>query len=899
MVTRLTTGLVIVALGLGALSHPALAQAPPPPPGAPPAATDAGQPDEVTPARVSYTAGSVSFWRPGGDDWSPARTNIPLAPGDQLYAAGPATVEVQVGPQAFVRATDSAHLGLDNQDEGGVQLRLTSGQASVDVRALEPGHTIELATPHAAFTVDRPGYYRIEVAAEASRFAVHRGGPAAVAGAGGSAVTTGQEAIARGPEEAAVEVVAARPLADWDHWNETRTTQLVAAASARYVPSAVYGAEALDQHGSWSVVEPYGPVWTPAGVPGGWVPYSAGRWIWDPRFGWTWLDDAPWGWAPYHYGRWVRIKRGWAWAPGPVVVRAVYAPALVVFLRPGVLRVGRPLYWAPLGWGEPVVPWWGRPGFIGVPTWAGWGGPRDVRHVVHRTTVHVSVYKHVSVTKAVVGVPAERFGRGATRPSRLETVDVQRLSRVAGGPDVRPAAASVTPATGPAVKPPAATASRTVVATRPPHDPAPALRRAGLPAAAGVAPPTRVVKARTVDRPSAAPGPGVSAPERPGPQPPAARDAASPPSQAGTPVSPGRREEAKPPAADASQAPPDPRRDARRPAPPTSGDDESSARPPSSPGASPTSAPRPGAVAAPHPAPVPPAARGAVGEASRDAGRDSRDVGGPAASPPSDVERAAPRRPSARDDVGRGAPPAVTTPTPPRGGLPSAAPPAAGPPARSSRPAPRPTAPGEAATSPPATPPAASRPSPAPVAPSPRPATPGGTASPPSVAPPSARRPAPVAPPPRSATPGDTATPRSAAPPSAGRPTTTPGPRPTTPAAVAPAPGPARAASAPAGRRTRAGDAGGPAIEAPAPAQRQPAARPMAPSPAQRAPAQRGGVERAPRPDAPPRVRPDAPPRVRIDAPPRAERRPPGTPAAAERPASSPRAASPESRRAD
>ena len=76
-------------------------------------------------------------------------------------------------------------------------------------------------------------------------------------------------------------------------------------------------------------------MWAPAGVPAGWSPYSTGRWIWDPRYGWTWLDDAPWGWAPYHYGRWVFVRNYWAWAPGPVVVRPVYAPALVVFLGGG------------------------------------------------------------------------------------------------------------------------------------------------------------------------------------------------------------------------------------------------------------------------------------------------------------------------------------------------------------------------------------------------------------------------------------------------------------------------------------------------------------------------------------------------------------------------------------
>ena len=101
--------------------------------------------------------------------------------------------------------------------------------------------------------------------------------------------------------------------------------------SARYVSSDVYGARDLDRYGSWRVVPNYGSVWVPAGVATTWAPYTTGSWILDPYYGWTWVDTAPWGWAPYHYGRWVYVNGFWAWAPGPVVVRPAYAPALVAF----------------------------------------------------------------------------------------------------------------------------------------------------------------------------------------------------------------------------------------------------------------------------------------------------------------------------------------------------------------------------------------------------------------------------------------------------------------------------------------------------------------------------------------------------------------------------------------
>ncbi len=448
---------------------------------------------EPTPPRVSFLYGEVSFWRPGATEWAPAAVNMPLAPGDRLYAGTGGTVEIQIGARAFVRAAGGAEVGLDNQEPDFVQFRLAAGHAALDLRELGPAQTIELATPAAAFTIERPGYYVVDVGPDATTFVARRGGRAAMTPVAGYATTiaSGQEVVVTGTESPHVAIGTARPLSAWDRWNYERTDQLIAASSARYVPAAVYGASELDAYGTWRVVESYGPVWVPAAVPAGWVPYSTGRWIWDPRYGWTWLDDSPWGWAPYHYGRWVHVSGVWAWAPGPLVVRPVYTPALVVFLG-GPVFVGRPICWVPLGWGEPVIPWWGRSGFVGHPWWGGWGGPRVVNNVViaKTTVVHahdITVYRNVSVARAVVGVSADRFGREPVAAARLTTVDVQRLTPLRGAPDVRPVAASVVPARGAAARPPESVATRSVVATRAPRDVFEPLRGTGL-----AAPPTSV-----------------------------------------------------------------------------------------------------------------------------------------------------------------------------------------------------------------------------------------------------------------------------------------------------------------------------------------------------------------------------------------------------------------------
>jgi hypothetical protein len=420
------------------------------------------QSDDATPARLSYTTGSVSFWRPGGADWAPAQMNTPLAAGDELFTGHDGNLEMQVGGSAFVRAWGDTQLGVANQDPNFLQIRVTAGHVALDFRALDPGEVVELATPGAAFTVDQPGYYRVDVTPDRTSFVTRRG-RATMTPAGGTPapIAAGESVVLEGPTPNVQR--AAAPEGDvWDRWNDARTAALLTTVSAKYVPPQVYGTSELDRYGTWQSDVTYGSVWVPTAVAPGWVPYSTGRWIWDPRFGWTWVDTAPWGWAPYHYGRWVYLGHRWAWAPGPVIVRPVYAPALVAFYgAPGgsVTVAGPSVGWVALGWGEPCVPWWGRPGFVGRPWWGGWGGPR---------VQHVHVHRNVTVVNAVVVVRSDHFGRRGVQEARIARPDLKKLEPVRGPLAVKPEPASFTPRTGQAARPPEAPVSRAVVTTRPP-----------------------------------------------------------------------------------------------------------------------------------------------------------------------------------------------------------------------------------------------------------------------------------------------------------------------------------------------------------------------------------------------------------------------------------------------
>lgn len=368
---------------------------------------DDNQPDMVTPPRLAVAEGNVQFWRPGEDAWERAQLNAALAKGDAISVGDDGTVELQIGPRDFVRLRAGTMLTLVDHDPGMMHFQLASGTASFDLRGGRAGQLVRIDADTANIVVGGHGYYRIETREGETRLAVRNRGQATLTFADGRSrsIGSGEEIAVYG--DGGVDVHAASAPDSWDRWNDARSDYYAAAASNRYVPDDVYGAADLDQHGSWREDRTYGWIWVPA-VAVGWAPYSTGNWRWDPFYGWTWIDIAPWGWTTSHYGRWVHVGGAWCWAPGPRRARLVYAPALVAFYQ-----INGGMSWVALGWGEPLVPWWGRPGFRGAAWYAGWGGPRVVVNVER----HVHVNRHVH--NGVIVVRDNEFGRRHVRGSTV------------------------------------------------------------------------------------------------------------------------------------------------------------------------------------------------------------------------------------------------------------------------------------------------------------------------------------------------------------------------------------------------------------------------------------------------------------------------------------------------
>lgn len=483
---------------------------------------------ERTPPRLSFTDGDVSFLRLGADEWTPASVNTPLAAGDELYTADAANLEIQVAARAYVRAGENTQLGVASLEPDYLQLRVTSGTVSLDLRSLKAGQTFELDTPNAAFTVERTGYYRLEVDGDTTTFASRRGGRATLTPAIGEpfVIAASEQVVVTGDDAPQIETYAAAELDAWDRWNYARTDEQIEAVSARYVPASVYGVGDLDHYGDWRIVPTYGPIWVPRGVAAGWAPYSTGRWLWDPYYRWTWVDNAPWGWAPYHYGRWVRVSGYWGWCPGPIVARPYYAPALVGFYGGGGfsigIQIGTPyLGWVALGWGEPLIPWWGPARFRARPRWAGWGGPHYVNKVVvkNKTIIKVKdirVYQNAHERDAFVTVNRNDFGRRDRKDVHFGRGKPDDFKPVYGDLSVRPDRSSLVPTHRSADRPPRDTWMRPVVATREPRrDPTPDLepRRGSAKSAPGA---SRSKQGERGAGPDAAPPVRLATPPREG-----------------------------------------------------------------------------------------------------------------------------------------------------------------------------------------------------------------------------------------------------------------------------------------------------------------------------------------------------------------------------------------------
>jgi hypothetical protein len=312
-------------------------------------------------ARLSYLNGTVSFQPGGVDDWVPAEANRPMTTGDRLWTDEGSRAEMNLGSAVF-RLNSRTNFTFLNLDDKTAQVELSLGTLNVRLRHLADDETVEIDTPQAAFTLLRPGDYRVEVneAGDTTIVTVRGGDAEATANGQSIPVHARQQVRITATEGSAPEIDQrpAPPADPFDNFCQDRDRRDDLSPSTKYVSRDMPGYGDLDANGTWRNDPQYGPVWVPTTVPPGWSPYHYGHWAWIAPWGWTWIDDAPWGYAPFHYGRWAFVGGAWAWVPGPVGGPPVYAPAMVVFAGGAGFGVGV-VGWFPLGPREVFVPAYG------------------------------------------------------------------------------------------------------------------------------------------------------------------------------------------------------------------------------------------------------------------------------------------------------------------------------------------------------------------------------------------------------------------------------------------------------------------------------------------------------------------------------------------------------------
>src|SRR5215470_5585374 len=444
-------------------------------------------------ARLAYTGGNVSFNPAGTDDWVAAVVNRPMTTGDKLWSDERSRAELHLG-SAVIRLSDHTGFSFLNLTDEMTQLRLTEGTLYIRVRRLDDDETFEVDTPNLAFSILRPGRYRINVneGGDSTIVAVRDGEGEVTGGGAAYTIHPREEGIFNGTDYLDADIGRFREGDDdFDHWCYERDRRADHSVSSRYVSDDVVGYEDLDEYGGWRPVPEYGNVWFPHTTVVGWAPYRYGHWAWIAPWGWTWVDDAPWGFAPFHYGRWVVVGGVWGWVPSPprsvvgvAYVRPVYAPALVAW-------VGGP------HWGVGVA-------VGGAPAGVAWFplGPRDVycpsyhvsqtyvqnvnvsnTTIINRTQV-TNVYNNVYVNKTVsvtnityqnqtqVNAVTATSQRAFTSAQPVHNNMIRVSAREVAAAPVAPMTPTVTPqqrsvlgaGAEARVKPPAAIVARPVVA---------------------------------------------------------------------------------------------------------------------------------------------------------------------------------------------------------------------------------------------------------------------------------------------------------------------------------------------------------------------------------------------------------------------------------------------------
>jgi len=402
-----------------------------------PAVVNAQDSDDPPPeaGRISYITGTVSIQPASSDEWGQAYPNLPVGPGDRIFTDNGGRAEIQIG-RTYVRIGANSDVTLVDASQFNINFGVAQGSIRLHSYGLWPRQLVDISTPNGNAEFGEQGDLRVDVLPQdGATVFTNLGQFADITGAGNyrQQLDYGQSLQVSGTNPVYPQWLQPAGPDDLDAWSQQRDQSMASVASYNYVSPDIPGAADLDASGDWQAESDYGPMWFPRGVSADWQPYQNGHWINREPWGWVWVEDEPWGYAPFHYGRWVQYRNRWGWVPGPVHVRPVWSPALVVFAGGGGGGIGLSA-WFPLGPGEAYRPWYRcSPRYIDQ---VNISNMRESRRVhVERTYVNVvNVTNVTNITyinrEHVTAVRRDDFGSGRRVRDVAVRMDQRQMQQI-------------------------------------------------------------------------------------------------------------------------------------------------------------------------------------------------------------------------------------------------------------------------------------------------------------------------------------------------------------------------------------------------------------------------------------------------------------------------------------
>jgi hypothetical protein len=330
--------------------------------GAQPASADTSH---IRIIRLSLVQGDVRVTRDFHGDsladtsavWETAEANLPIRQGYALATDnGRAEVEFENGAMAFLKENTVLEFYDLSLKDGARTTRLVLRQGSAAFY-VNPENGDYFSVTGGDFTVEAESRstFRLDNYDDGSTVETMKGHVTVLRKDQTKRIDKGQSLSMKAGDDDSMNVGRVAEEDDFDRWVSGQVDSVATATNAalQYTGSPYYASGFADlyTYGAFSSCGAYGFGWRPFGVGFGWSPFTAGQWIWDPGFGWTWMSAQPWGWAPYHYGGWLFDAScgGWFYSPplffgnpggrgrrfprGVHPPRPVYRPVTGVFVR--------------------------------------------------------------------------------------------------------------------------------------------------------------------------------------------------------------------------------------------------------------------------------------------------------------------------------------------------------------------------------------------------------------------------------------------------------------------------------------------------------------------------------------------------------------------------------------